>query len=84
MRPISGSPNRLHLIVPYNAGGVTDAVTRLLGQKLAESWNVPVPVANRPGASGMLGTNPVSGEMFKIAGKIDIVCTYRTKGQVRR
>jgi tripartite-type tricarboxylate transporter receptor subunit TctC len=54
-------PSRdIQLIVPYAPGGVTDAVARLIGQKLSESWNVAVPVENRPGAGGMIGTNLVA------------------------
>jgi len=50
----------IRFIVPYNPGGVTDAVARLIAQKLAESWNVAVPVENHAGASGMLGADLVA------------------------
>lgn len=43
------------LIVPYPAGGGVDPVARLLGQKLADRWKVPVLVENKPGASGSIG-----------------------------
>ena len=42
-------------IVPYPAGGGVDPVARLLGQKLADKWKVPVLVENKPGASGSIG-----------------------------
>lgn len=52
--------NSIRLIVPYNPGGVTDAVARIIAQKLSASWSVAVPVENRAGASGMIGANIVA------------------------
>ncbi|MBB3009960.1 tripartite tricarboxylate transporter substrate binding protein [Cupriavidus alkaliphilus] len=50
-------PNKpVTLIVPYGAGGGTDAVGRLFAQKLAELWNQPVVVENRAGANGVIGS----------------------------
>src|SRR5260370_35070639 len=46
----------IRLIVPYPAGGGTDIVGRVLGQKLHESWGQPVVIDNRGGAGGTLGT----------------------------
>ncbi|MGZ8155301.1 MAG: tripartite tricarboxylate transporter substrate binding protein [Burkholderiales bacterium] len=42
----------IRLILPFPPGGSTDIVARLVGQKLTESWGVPVLVDNRPGAGG--------------------------------
>ena len=42
----------IRLILPFPPGGSTDIVARLIGQKLTESWSVPVLVDNRPGAGG--------------------------------
>ncbi|WP_354685136.1 tripartite tricarboxylate transporter substrate binding protein [Cupriavidus necator] len=54
-------PNKpIRLIVPYPAGGGTDTVGRLVGQRLAESLGQPVVVENKPGASGMLGNDLVA------------------------
>jgi tripartite-type tricarboxylate transporter receptor subunit TctC len=46
-------PNRpMRVLVPYPPGGSTDILSRLLGQKLAESLGQPVVIENRGGASG--------------------------------
>ena len=50
-------PNRpLRFIVPFQAGGVSDAAARIVGQKLTERWGQQVIVENRPGAGGTIGT----------------------------
>jgi len=46
----------VRLIVPYPPGGSTDTLARLLGQKLGELWSRQVVIDNRPGASGIIGT----------------------------
>jgi tripartite-type tricarboxylate transporter receptor subunit TctC len=46
----------IRLIVPYPAGGGTDIVGRVLGQKLQDSLGQPVVIDNRGGAGGTLGT----------------------------
>jgi tripartite-type tricarboxylate transporter receptor subunit TctC len=46
----------IRLIVPYPAGGGTDIVARVLGQKLHESLGQPVLIDNRGGAGGTIGT----------------------------
>ncbi len=45
----------VRIIVPYNAGGTTDIVSRIVGQKLSESWATQVIVDNRIGAGGVIG-----------------------------
>jgi tripartite-type tricarboxylate transporter receptor subunit TctC len=45
----------VHIIVPFAAGGVADALPRIVGQKLAEKWNQPVIIDNKVGASGNIG-----------------------------
>jgi tripartite-type tricarboxylate transporter receptor subunit TctC len=50
-------PNKpITLIVPYTTGTTADTLSRLLGQKLAEHWNVAVITDNRAGAAGAIGT----------------------------
>jgi tripartite-type tricarboxylate transporter receptor subunit TctC len=46
----------VQLIVPYPAGGSIDIMSRAVAQRLAEVWGRNVVVDNRPGASGMIGT----------------------------
>lgn len=50
----------IKIIVPYPAGGATDTLARVLGQKLQEAWNAPTVVENRPGAGGTIGNNLVA------------------------
>ncbi len=50
----------IRIIVPYPPGGSGDVVARAVGQKLLDSWGQQVVVDNRPGASGMIGTEHVA------------------------
>ena len=50
----------IRLVVPFAAGGGTDVMGRMFGQKLSESWRVPVVVDNRPGAGGTIGSAAVA------------------------
>ncbi|MBA2672866.1 tripartite tricarboxylate transporter substrate binding protein [Ramlibacter sp.] len=47
-------------VVPFPPGGLTDMMARMVGQKLSESWKVPVTVDNRAGANGQLGADAVA------------------------
>ncbi len=49
-------PNRpIRFIAPFVAGGPSDLLSRLLGQKLTESWGQTVVVDNRGSAAGIVG-----------------------------
>jgi tripartite-type tricarboxylate transporter receptor subunit TctC len=50
----------LQMIVPYTPGGSADLFSRVMAQKLGEAWGRTVVVENRPGASGMIGTELVT------------------------
>jgi tripartite-type tricarboxylate transporter receptor subunit TctC len=53
-------PNKpIRMVIPFAAAGFSDVVGRLVGQKLSESLGQPVVIDNRPGASGILGTEIV-------------------------
>lgn len=50
----------VRLVVPFAAGGSTDVVARMIGQKLSVLWGQPVIVENRAGAGGNLGADMVA------------------------
>ena len=47
----------VRLIVPFPPGGGTDAVGRIVAQKLSERWGQNVLVDNRPGGDTIIGIN---------------------------
>lgn len=54
-------PSRsLQVIVPFTAGGPTDAMARVIGRELSRLTGQPVVVENRPGAGGNVGSAQVA------------------------
>lgn len=54
-------PDRpIRVIVPYAAGGSSDSIARLIGQRLSETMGQQVLVENRPGAGATIGTEMVA------------------------
>lgn len=50
----------IRIVSPFAAGGSTDILARLIGQKLTASWGEPVIVDNRAGAGGIIGSDLVA------------------------
>src|SRR5215471_17420246 len=54
-------PSRsIKIVVPFPAGGPSDVLARMIGQKMSEDWGQPVVVENRPGANTVLGAQQVA------------------------
>ena len=75
----------VRMIVPFPAGGATDVVARLLGQKLSEAWGQQVVIENRSGAGGNIGGeaaahSPADGyTLFMTSGSIVTANPYMYK-----
>lgn len=50
----------VRFIVPFNPGGATDIVARVLGESMSKRMGQPILVENKGGAAGMLGTDQVA------------------------
>jgi tripartite-type tricarboxylate transporter receptor subunit TctC len=48
------------ILVPQTPGGASDALARIMAQKLSEKWGQPVVVENRAGAGGNVGMEVVA------------------------
>ena len=56
----TGYPHRpIKIVVPFAPGGTTDALARLLAQRLTLAWGQPVVVENKAGAGATLGAEQV-------------------------
>jgi tripartite-type tricarboxylate transporter receptor subunit TctC len=76
----------IRIVVHFPAGGPTDLVARLLGQKMSETWGQQVIVDNRPGAGGVVGVEmvvraPPDGYtlLFATSGSMSITPAVGTK-----
>lgn len=49
----------IRLVVPYPAGGLTDAITRVIGAELGHALGTTVVVDNKAGAGGQIGLQDV-------------------------
>jgi tripartite-type tricarboxylate transporter receptor subunit TctC len=55
-------PNRpVRLVVPFPAGGGTDALARQVAKAVGQEWNQSIVVENRPGAGGSIGAAHIAG-----------------------
>lgn len=52
-QPFPSKP--VKFIVTYPAGGSSDLMARIMGQKLSEAWGQPVVIESKPGAAGSIG-----------------------------
>jgi tripartite-type tricarboxylate transporter receptor subunit TctC len=59
--PAQAYPARsIRFVAPYPAGGTSDILGRLIGQKMTEKWGQQILLEARPGAAGLIGTELVS------------------------
>ena len=60
-QPAASYPAKpIRIIVPFPAGGTTDALARILGQRMTAAWGQPVLVENRAGAGATVGADLVA------------------------
>lgn len=50
----------VRMVVPFAAGGSTDVIARMVGQRLSTLWGQPVVIDNRAGAGGNVGADAVA------------------------
>jgi tripartite-type tricarboxylate transporter receptor subunit TctC len=54
-------PNRrIHMVLPYPAGGIVDIVTRIVTDRLSEIWRQPIVVEAKPAAGGNVAWDQVA------------------------
>jgi len=50
----------IHIVVPFPAGGPSDVLTRLMGDRMSADLGQPIVVDNRPGANTVIGAQLVA------------------------
>lgn len=50
----------IKMVVPFAAGGGTDVLARVVGEKMSASMGQPIIIDNKPGAAGLIGTDAVA------------------------
>jgi tripartite-type tricarboxylate transporter receptor subunit TctC len=56
----SQTARTIKVVVPFSPGGVVDFVARILAEQIRRTQGETVPIENRPGAGGAIGTEAVS------------------------
>lgn len=74
----------IQIVVPWSAGGATDAVMRIIATEASNALEVPISVVNQTGARGTVGTNaviqaPHDGYTWASGGVQDLG-TYQVQG----
>src|ERR1700719_3332274 len=59
-RPDAFPTRSIKIVVPFPAGGPSDVLARLIGQKMSEDWGQPVVIENRPGGNTVIGAQVVA------------------------
>jgi tripartite-type tricarboxylate transporter receptor subunit TctC len=78
------APRTIKLVVPVPPGASTDFVARLMAEQIGRMQGVTMLVENRPGASGMIGTEAVSRAAPDGATLLMTANTYLIDAQVRK
>jgi tripartite-type tricarboxylate transporter receptor subunit TctC len=72
-------PSRaIRIVVPFPAGGPSDVLARIVGQKLSDDWKQPVLIENRVGANTVIGAQMVAsapGDGYTLLMAIDSTLT---------
>ncbi len=50
----------IRLVTPFAPGATTDILSRIISEHMSADWGQPVLVENRPGSTGMIGTELVA------------------------
>src|SRR5882672_6505625 len=81
---LAQSGKTVRLVVPVPPGASTDAVARLMAEAIGRAQGVTFVVENRPGASGMIGTEQVSRAAPDGTSLLMTANTYLIDAQTRK